>query len=197
VERIWRHQTISHVWVLWWPQILTGLLALPLAVMFAAWMAARRRQAGWAPGWATRASVAETAMVVGTLPWLWMTLTPVPGQRPGHNFIPFADLAHQFHVGTTYAIVQITGNLLVFAALGAAIPVRWRVGPLAALAAGAAGSLLIEASQFVLPLGRYASVDDIMVNAAGAWLAAWLTRGWWRSRVDAVVATKGLAGTYR
>src|SRR5690242_18425825 len=168
MERVWRHHTMSHVWELWWPQVLAGLVALPLAVLFVAWLARRRRLAGWEPSWALRASAAETAMVVGTVPWLWMTMSPVKGQRPGHNFVPFADLAHQFHVGALYAFVQITGNLLVFAALGAAIPVRWRVGPLVSLAAGTAGSFLIEASQYVLPLGRFASIDDIIVNAIGA-----------------------------
>ena len=121
-------------------------------------------------------------MTVGTLPWLCLTLLPSDQPRDA-NLVLFRDLAQQVQTGYGYAIVQIGGNLLVFAALGFGMPVRWRVGPLAALVVGALGSTAIESLQWVLDLGRYSSVDDVLVNAAGATIAAVLSRPWWRRRI--------------
>jgi glycopeptide antibiotics resistance protein len=42
----------------------------------------------------------------------------------------------------------------------------------------AAGSVLIETLQYVLPLARVASVDDVLLNSAGAGLAALASRSW-------------------
>ena len=57
-------------------------------------------------------------MVVGTVPWVWLILTPDPGHARGRNLVPFRDLENQIHIGYAYAAMQIGGNLLVFAALG-------------------------------------------------------------------------------
>jgi len=66
--------------------------------------------------------------------------------------------------------------------------VRWRLGDgrtgtvLWMVAAGAAsGSALVETLQWALDLGRVSSVDDVLLNTAGAVLAALATRRWWRS----------------
>jgi hypothetical protein len=182
MEHVWRHETIAHAWSLWGIQVVAGLLALPVAAYLGRWLAAGRRRAGASRSWAARSAFAEVAMVFGTLPWLWLTLSPNPRDIRGVNLVPLADLHRQFHVGTLYALMQVGGNLLVFAALGFAMPIRWRVGPLAALATGVAGSAIIETLQYVLNLGRYSSVDDILVNAAGAVLFGWASRPWWRRR---------------
>ena len=77
---------------------------------------------------------------------------------------------------------QIVGNLLVFAALGFFAPLRFAA--LASvrriLALGAGCSVLVEAAQYVLRLDRVSSVDDVLLNAAGAGLAALASRRWWR-----------------
>ena len=103
-----------------------GLFALP----FAAVLAHVSRPGGGGrldAAWALRSSLAEVGMVVGTVPWVWMILTPIPGIARGKNLIPFQDLANQFHVGFAFAAMQIGGNLLVFAALGFLLPMRFRV----------------------------------------------------------------------
>jgi glycopeptide antibiotics resistance protein len=46
----------------------------------------------------------------------------------------------------------------------------------------AAGSILVELSQYVLRLERVSSVDDVLLNTAGAGLAALASRQWWRVR---------------
>ncbi len=42
-------------------------------------------------------------------------------------------------------------------------------------------SVLVEVAQYVLRLGRVSSVDDVLLNTAGAGLAALASRHWWRA----------------
>ncbi|MCP3803337.1 VanZ family protein [Allokutzneria sp. A3M-2-11 16] len=167
-----------------WIGTFTGIAALtvvllPLAALAVWALAHLRRATGTAPAWAWRASLAEVGMVYGTVPWVWMTMLPGSraGQVPGRvSLVPFQDL---FAMGTA----QIIGNLLVLAALGAFAPLRFAalasLPRILALAAGC--SLLIETAQYVLQLDRVSSVDDVLVNTAGAVLAALASRRWWRA----------------
>ncbi|WP_078628420.1 VanZ family protein [Streptomyces sp. NRRL F-2664] len=156
--------------------VLMTLVALPLALL-SAWLLARvRRAAGAASAW--RMSLAEVGMVHGTLPFVWMILMPgaAAGMVPGRvSLVPLRDLV-------TMGPLGIVGNLLVFASLGFFAPLRFPA--LASLprilALGAACSVLVESAQYVLELDRVSSVDDVLVNAAGAALAALASRRWWR-----------------
>ena len=96
----------------------------------------------------------------------------LPGSRAGEvtgavSLVPLRDLP-------TMSTVQVVGNLLIFAALGLLAPLRFAalasVPRVTALAA--ALSALIETAQYVLRLDRVSSVDDILLNAAGAGLAS-------------------------
>jgi hypothetical protein len=171
VEPVFRHFAVP---------VVTAVIALPFAGLLAFWLARRRQTAGASESWAIRSALADVGMVIGTVPWVWMILTPNPGHPRGKNLVPFHDLANQFHVGLAFATVQIGGNLLVFAALGFFLPIRFRVGPAFVLGVGVACSTTVEILQWVLRLGRFSSVDDVIVNATGAFLAAWLSRPWWR-----------------
>lgn len=162
----------------------TAVLLLPLGVLTVILLTRRRRANGWEPGWALRASVAEVGVVVGSLPWLWMLFTPAQGER-GIQLIPFADLTEV--LGGSDSVVQLVGNLLAFAALGAFVPIRFRLAPLplvplVAGLIGAAASTLVEVLQYVLDIGRVSSIDDAILNAAGALLASLVTLPWWRAR---------------
>lgn len=44
---------------------------------------------------------------------------------------------------------------------------------------------LVEVAQYVLRLDRVSSVDDVLINAAGAGLAALASRRWWRTTASA------------
>ncbi|QKW19214.1 VanZ family protein [Kitasatospora sp. NA04385] len=160
--------------------------ALPAAVL-AAWLLARRRRAaGVEPGWARRSALAEVGAVYGTAPWVWMIL--LPGADPGGprrrvNLVPLHDIAEVVAAGPpATAVAQIGGNLLVFAALGFLAPVRFAAlaSVRRVLALGAACSVLVELAQYVLRLDRVSSVDDVLLNAGGAALAALAARRWWR-----------------
>ncbi|MGF0176288.1 VanZ family protein [Streptomyces sp. Marseille-Q5077] len=161
--------------------VLMTLVALPLAVLVAWAPARRRRAAGVTSAW--RKSLAEVGMVHGTVPFLWLTMMPgaEPGIAPARvSLVPLRDLV-------TMGPLGIVGNLLVFASLGFFAPMRFAA--LASvpriLALGAGCSVLVETAQYVLRLDRVSSVDDVLVNTAGAVLAALASRRWWRTTAQA------------
>jgi glycopeptide antibiotics resistance protein len=93
-------------------------------------------------------------------------------------------------------VLGIVGNLLVLAALGFFAPMRF-----AALASlprilvlAASCSVLIETAQYALQLDRVSSVDDVLLNAAGAVLAALASRPWWRTTPESLSDQPHLTG---
>lgn len=175
-----------------WVGTFTGVVfltvaALPLAAL-AAWALARRRRlagAGAARAW--RVSIAEVGIVYGTVPPVWLIL--LPGDEDGAvvNLVPLRDLL-------TMDTGQIVGNLLVFAALGFLAPLRFAVlaSVRRVLALGAGCSVLVETAQYVLQLDRVSSVDDVLLNTAGAGLAALASRLWWRGAGRSSLPAGGL-----
>jgi glycopeptide antibiotics resistance protein len=156
----------------WLPVIVVSIAALPVAVLVVVALTRHRRGR---PD-ALRRSVAEVAMVVGTLPWIWMIFTPLPETARRVRLVPLLDLANLVTGEAAFAFVQIVGNLCVFAAFGFFAPWRWSIGAAAVTAVAAAGSATIELTQYALGIGRVASVDDVLLNAAGAGLAALVSR---------------------
>jgi hypothetical protein len=161
--------------------VLMTLVTLPLAALVAWVLAYRRRAAGVTSAW--RMSLAEVGMVHGTVPFIWLTMMPGAGAGtvPERvSLVPLRDLV-------TMGSLGIVGNLLVFAALGFFAPIRFAA--LASLprilALGAGCSVLVETAQYVLRLDRVSSVDDVLVNAAGAVLAALASHRWWRTTAEA------------
>lgn len=168
---------MAQAWRDWGGVVYVTAAGLPL-VLLALWALARRRiRAGTPGGIAWRRSVGEVGMVAGTLPWLWMLLSPQPGPG-GVSLLPLRDLALQVAGDPGTAVAQIVGNLLVFAAAGFFARVRFgaraRIGRLAGWAAAAA--VLAETLQYVLGLGRVSSIDDVLLNALGAALAGVVAR---------------------
>lgn len=160
--------------------MLTALASLPAAAAVA-WVLVRARlRRGVELVVAVRTAVSEVGIVVGTVPWLWMILTPLPARGLVY-LVPFSDLRGQFQHPPVWVFYQITGNLLVFAAFGFLAPIRWRIRPGWVVLIAALGSATVETLQWGLQLGRVASVDDVLVNAVGAGLAALCSRHWWRT----------------
>lgn len=167
-------------WLLTFNGVMLAMVAaLPLSALVVWLLARHRRAAGSEPGWARRRSLAEVGLVHGTVPWVWLTLMPGAraGEVPGRlSLVPVVDLV-------TMGPLGILGNLLVFAALGFFAPMRCTA--LASvprvLALGAGCSALVETLQYVLQLDRVSSVDDVLLNAVGAVLAARVSRRWWRA----------------
>jgi glycopeptide antibiotics resistance protein len=172
---------VTQVWYHWHRVWIYVVLLIPLAVLLAATLARLRPSRSW------RRSIAEVGMVFGTLPWVWMILTPMqlpPGSRTRY-LIPFSDLRIELGLGRPgWVVVQVVGNLLVLFALGAFAPIRFPllagVGRLALL--GVAVSLTLELLQHAFVAGRVFSVDDVWLNALGCVLGGLATRRrWWRT----------------
>lgn len=168
--------------------VLLTVAALPLAALVVWALARRRRVLGATQAW--RMSLAEVGLVYGTVPWVWMIM--LPGDRAGAvpgriSLVPLRDLLTILAAGPLTVTVQIVGNLLVFAALGFLAPLRFAalasVPRILALAASC--SVLVEVAQYVLRLDRVSSVDDVLLNTAGAGLAALVSRRWWRTTTGA------------
>ena len=169
------------------------VLCLPLALACAGALARSRVARGTTPAAARRTAWAEVGMVYGTLPWVWMTM--LPGSRAGEvagavSLVPLRDLG-------TMDRFQVVGNLLILAALGFLAPIRYAA--LASLprvlALGVGASTLIEVLQYVLVLDRVSSVDDVLLNATGAVLAAVFSSPWWAR--PATHATDPWSGSHR
>jgi glycopeptide antibiotics resistance protein len=178
-----------------WLCTITGVVLITVAVLplaaLAVWALARRRSVtGAAPAWAWRMSLAEVGIVYGTTPWVWMIMLPGgrAGAVPGRvSLVPLRDLLTIAAAGPLTFTGQVVGNLLVFAALGFFAPLRFAalasVPRILALAAGC--SVVVEAAQYLLRLDRVSSVDDVLLNAAGAALAALASRRWWGATAGA------------
>jgi glycopeptide antibiotics resistance protein len=161
----------------WIPVVIVSLAMLPFGWAAARLLADRRVRRGVPAALAWRRSWTEMVMFGGTLPWIWMTLTPLDAPRDV-RLIPLVDLLELPAGGPAAVFFQFVGNLLVFAAFGFAAALRTglRVAVIVALAASA--SIVVETLQYALALGRVSSVDDVLLNAAGAGLAAAAARRW-------------------
>ncbi|GAB4047979.1 VanZ family protein [Catellatospora paridis] len=174
---------MAQVWELWHTVWITTAALVPLALLVVAGMVRRRSRAGVSRARAWRWSLAEGVMVLGTLPWLWMTLTPqqVPPGTTMVYLVPLSDLGSYFTRPLPWVIAQVGGNLLVFFALGVGAPVRFAAlaSPARLLLLGAACSLAIEVTQLLFVTNRVFSVDDVLVNAIGCLLGGLATHPWW------------------
>ncbi len=169
---------MTQVWYHWHRVWIYVVLLIPFAVLAVVALRACRPSHSW------RRSVAEVGMFLGTLPWVWMILTPMQ-LPPGATtvfLIPFADLWDSLRTSTpAFIVVQVGGNLLVLLALGIFAPIRFPA--LASLARlgllGLAFSLAVELAQHAFVPGRVFSVDDVLLNALGCVVGGWLSRRWW------------------
>ncbi|WP_436775732.1 VanZ family protein [Yinghuangia sp. YIM S09857] len=168
---------MRQVWESWDGILLVWAVAVPVVVGACVPAVRLRIRRGRPPAEALRFTVAEAGIVLGTLPWVWMILTPVYGER-GVSAVPLRDLAATLASTPADVLVQVGANLAVFVPLGFLLPLRCPAFAGAARMAlvGAAASLALETAQYVLDMGRVSSVDDVLMNAAGAAAGALLSQ---------------------
>lgn len=154
----------------WLPVVATAVALVLAGLVGRRHLVACYRQRGVPAGLAIRRALATTAMVVWTLPWLVLVLTPLDAPREV-RLVPFRDLVEILADRPLTAFFQIVGNLLVFAAVGFGLGMGWQVRFAYVVAAAAGMSIVVEALQYALALGRVLSIDDVLLNAAGAGLA--------------------------
>ncbi|MEU8898026.1 VanZ family protein [Nocardia sp. NPDC048505] len=168
---------VRQVWDSWGDVLVVWALAVPLLSAGAALVFRLRVRRGQPREQALRHTVTEAGMLGATLPWVWMILTPADGQRQV-ILIPLRDLIDTLTEASSNTVIQVTANTVLFLPLGFLLPLRFPrfAGVLGPTLLGAALSASLEIAQYVLDLGRYSSVDDVLMNAAGAGLGAWLAR---------------------
>ena len=117
---------------------------------------------------------------------LVLTLPPSIEARRSIELIPFRQ---SFHDSTRTA--ETVANILLFVPLGIFTPARWAtLDRWRSVLVGALGfSVTIEAAQFLLKLGRQASITDVVLNTVGAALGYSLLLAWrWARRHGSKVA---------
>ncbi|MGI5236882.1 VanZ family protein [Dactylosporangium sp. CA-139066] len=119
--------------------------------------------------------------IAGTAPWVVLILIPTSAPRR-INLNPVRGLEGVLLNDPRDAVIQMGGNLAVFAAFGVFAPMRWRLGVWAVTGLAALSSAVLETLQYVLDLGRVTALDDVIVNAAGALIATLLARRWHLAR---------------
>ncbi|NUU24311.1 MAG: VanZ family protein [Streptomycetaceae bacterium] len=164
---------MGEVWRSWGGVLVVWAVAVPVLAGAAVWGVRLRVRHGRPYHRALRMTLGEVGVLGGTLPWVWMILTPrdAPG---GVNLVPFRDIVQTLAGPPSAAVVQVAANLVVFVPLGFCLPLRVPrlAGVRRMLALGAAVSAALEAAQYAFDLGRVASVDDVVMNATGAALGA-------------------------
>ncbi|MEV6065976.1 VanZ family protein [Nocardia sp. NPDC052001] len=165
---------MRQVWEMWGGVLTVWALAVPVLVAGIRVVLWLRR--GQPRAVALRNTLAEAGILVGTVPWIWMILTPTGGER-GVSLLPLRDLFDTLGDGPEQAVVQVGANMIVFLPLGLLLPLRLPrfAGVGRMFLVGAALSALLEIAQYALDLGRVSSVDDVLMNASGAAIGAALT----------------------
>ncbi|MEV0062270.1 VanZ family protein [Nocardia sp. NPDC050718] len=164
---------MGSVWASWGHVLIVWLVAVPALAAATALLIRRRLRAGLPRRQALRHSIAEVGILGATLPWVWMILTPAAGER-AISAVPLRDLLDTLGAAPGTAVVQVGANLILFVPLGFLLPLRFPrlAGVLRMTAVGALVSTTLELLQYVLELGRVSSIDDVLLNAAGAGLGA-------------------------
>ena len=152
--------------------IIVTLLVLPLAGVVAYLWRRRSRS--------RRLAFAEVGLFCWTLPFIGMLFTPQATPR-SVDLVPLHDLPSWVSGSPDTALAQVVGNLMVLAGVGLFLPIRyrWAASLPRIFVLAAASAVLVETLQWVLAIGRVSSVDDVLINTAGAVLAAACSRRWW------------------
>ena len=148
-----------------------------VAFVVAAWVGWER--AGGRRTWAAvRRACDDGAFAVWVVAVAVITLSPgagvgLPGMEPSVQLVPFADLGDLLTSSVYWEVplVQIGGNLVLFAAGGALAVLRGRSGVLRTALVHLAVGAVIESMQYVIG-GRSAVVDDVILAGLGAWIGA-------------------------
>lgn len=99
------------------------------------------------------------------------------GEEPQVRFVPFVDLVEALggRGNLRLALAELVGNVALFVPLGMAL--RWRfpaIGVLGATGVAVAASIGIEVLQGVMAAGRWSDSTDVIMNATGGAIGAFL-----------------------
>ncbi|MFC8492802.1 VanZ family protein [Streptomyces sp. NPDC057235] len=167
--------------------LFSGCLTV-LAVAIGARQARREAKGPPSAGPAGGRAVFGLVALLALVPFLLITLSHGYGTENRISAVPFREIldasAHADVDLSDVAAVNLIGNVLLLVPFGAAAAFVWpdRRRVLKTALTAAALSLTVEVAQYALSLGRVTSVDDVLLNTAGAALGAFLVRRWTRTR---------------
>lgn len=119
------------------------------------------------------AALVQITVIRGGVDWARVA----EGGRAAPQLVPLATTLGELEGSPWRFIYHVVGNLIWFAPLGWMLKRR---GGWMALVAGALVSLGIEAMQYLLMTGM-SDVDDVILNALGAWLG-WMSIRLWKRK---------------
>lgn len=149
------------------------LLALPVVAVVALAtlvVMVRRRHDGRRSLRSLGAGIAVAALVVIVA----TTLLPVIAGAPASvNLHPGQTIGNYLRFGDDLLSARNLGlNVALFVPFGLGMALWRRWGLVRAVAVGLVLSVLVEAAQYLLPLGRAADVDDVALNTVGTGIGA-------------------------
>ncbi|MFE0776103.1 VanZ family protein, partial [Streptomyces sp. NPDC058861] len=162
--------------------LFSGCLTV-LAVAIGARQARREAKGPPAAGPGGGRAIFGLVALLALVPFLLITLSHGYGTENRISAVPFREIldasAHADVDLSDVAAVNLIGNALLLVPFGAAAAFVWpdRRRVLKTALTAAALSLTVEVAQYALSLGRVTSVDDVLLNTAGAALGAFLARG--------------------
>jgi hypothetical protein len=166
----------------------------PMCVLVA-WAVHRCRGVSAATGArARRRALGDGLLLASVLPFALATLSHGYGSSRALSLMPLGELSSSFGSAevalSSVTLLNTGGNAILLAGFGALLPLRSRslAGLPRVAACAAALSLAVEAVQYAMALGRVSSVDDILLNTAGAVAGALVTRHRWRRRPASAAA---------
>jgi|SRR5919108_3702414 glycopeptide antibiotics resistance protein len=151
-----------------------GIALVPAAVVLLVLVMLRAREGGLPV--ALRVTLPDAAIAITVVPLLVLTLRPVAlfGEDATRiNLIPLREeiVDALGPPGLGFAVIELLGNILAFAAVGAAL--AWRFRRLSMRVAGIGVGILslgIETAQAFIDAGRTADITDLATNLAGGLL---------------------------
>lgn len=161
-------------------------VSILLAAVYAAALLLWRRRKGMDVATTSYQTTLDVILAFVVLVIVCITLLPQPTPSRHLVLMPL----HSILSGDV-TTAQMVGNVVMFIPLGCLLPLRWKtmrtlprlLVPCCFLA------VAVEGMQAMIPLGRIASSDDVLLNLAGATVGAIATSVWWSGR-----ANEGSAG---
>jgi VanZ family protein len=164
------------------------LLLLPVAAVTAAVSVALRVRRFRAAASRTLADpLLDALLIYCSLLVGYLVFTPQTTSIDPIQLDPGNDLAMALDAqpGDSLPWIQLVGNVLLFAPLGAMLPMRlaWLDNVLKVALVALLASCVIELLQLLFVSGRVVSTDDVVLNTTGGTLGSLLTKGLWRHRM--------------
>jgi glycopeptide antibiotics resistance protein len=132
-----------------------------LVAVVAMWMATAGRTA--------RSTAANVALVASVVAVLSLTLAPGYAADKDLELVPLGEIVDALTPPFEPLLAEVVLNVVLFVPFGAALALR-RVSVGRTVLAAVALSATVELAQLLVVSGRTTSVDDVLLNTAGAWI---------------------------